>query len=300
MSMTFTSWAKMARRGTCIGLGAALAFLGCRKSGGVQRNGPHPLESKMEAATFSPPSAKYPLPYRLYVPKGIKGKAPLIVSLHSVGGRGSDNVSQLGPDIELLISHRVQKAWPAFVLAPQCPAGDEWINRHTSPPFRPYDLSQFRESEANRLTVALVNDLIARHPIDASRVYVMGFSMGGSGAWDMLMRHPGVFAAGIPITGVGDVSRASLLADTSIWAFHGELDEVSPARNGRLMFEALKKYGKKVRYTEYKGVGHGSVGPALEEPELFPWLFAQRRPDRAGEPKSTESGADGAQERNER
>jgi predicted peptidase len=126
----------------------------------------------------------------------------------------------------------------------------------------------------------------------------MGFSMGGSGVWDMLMRHPGVFAAGIPITGVGDVSRASLLADTSIWAFHGELDEVSPATNGRLMFDALKKVGTKVRYTEYRGVGHASVGPALEESELFPWLFAQRRSDRAGEPQSAGSGVDGARERN--
>jgi predicted peptidase len=252
----------------------------------------------MEAATFSLPSAKYPLPYRLYVPKGIQGKVPLLVSLHAVGGRGTDNVAQLGPDIELLVSQRIQKAWPAFILAPQCPEGDEWINRHASPPFRPYDLSQFRESDANRLTVALVDDLIARYPIDAGRVYVMGFSMGGSGVWDVLMRHPGVFAAGIPITGVGDVGRAGLLADTSIWAFHGELDEVSPVGNGRSMFDALKKYGTRARYTEYKGVGHGSVGPALDEPELFPWLFAQRRSDRAGEPQSDESGADGAGERN--
>ena len=296
--MAFASWSTRARRGACIGLGATMVLFGCRKSSGARRNGPHPLESRMEAATYSLPSAKYPLPYRLYVPKGIEGKVPLIVSLHSVEARGSDNVSQLGPDIELLMSERVQKAGPAFVLAPQCPAGDEWINRHTSPPFRPYDLSKFPESEANRLTVALVNELIARRPIDANRVYLIGFSMGGSGAWDMLMRHPGVFAAGIPITGAGDISRASLLADTSIWAFHGELDEVSPAKNGRLMFEALKKYGKNIRYTEYKGVGHGSVGPALEEPELFPWLFAQRRADRAREPKSAESGVDGARERN--
>ena len=253
----------------------------------------------MEAATFSLPSAKYPLPYRLYVPKGIAGKLPLVVSLHAVGGRGSNNVAQLGPDIEMLVSQRIQNAWPAFVLAPQCPEGDEWINRHASPPFRPYDLAQFRESDANRLTVALVHELLARYPIDAARVYVIGFSMGGSGVWDMVMRHPGVFAAGVPITGVGDVNRASLLADTSIWAFHGELDEVSPVSNGRLMFDALKKHGTRVRYTEYKGVGHGSVGPALAEPELFPWLFAQRRPAPAGQPKSGETGADGARERSE-
>jgi predicted peptidase len=251
----------------------------------------------MEAATFSLPSASYPLPYRLYAPEGSKGKVPLVVFLHAAGGRGSDNVAQLGPEVELLVSQQIQRAWPAFVLAPQCPAGDEWINRHASPPFRPYELSQIRESDANRLTVALVRELLTRYPIDAGRVYVMGFSMGGSGVWDMLMRHPGVFAAGVPITGVGDVGRASLLADTPIWAFHGELDEVSPASNGRLMFDGLKKHGKQARYTEFKGVGHGSVGPALEEPELFPWLFRQRRPKGAGQAKSAEAGADNTPER---
>jgi predicted peptidase len=258
---------------------AAFAFLGCRRDGPRSSGGPNPLVAKTEAGTFSPVSTGDALPYRLFKPEVIRGKIPLIVYLHATPGRGRDNVSQLGPEMEVLVSERVQAAGPAFVLAPQCPSRDKWANRFASPPLQPYDLYALPESTPSRLTVALVSDLIGRYPIDPHRIYLMGFSMGGSGTWDMLMRHPDLFAAGVPISGVSDIRRANLLASMPIWSFHGELDNVSPPENGRMMFEALRKQGAPVRYTEFKGVGHGSVGPALDDPELFPWLFAQRRPD---------------------
>jgi predicted peptidase len=208
-----------------------------------------------------------------------EGKVPLIITLHSSAGRGDDNSKQLGSDVELLTSERVQKMGPAFVLAPQCPAGDEWINRHTAPPFHPYDLSKYPESDANRLTVAVVNDLVKRYPIDATRLYVIGYSMGGSGTWDLLLRHPNLFAAAVPITGVGDVSRACKARGTAVWFFHGDKDSVSPIENAHMMNQAFAACGMRVRYTELAGVGHGSLGPALEEPDLFVWMFAQRRTD---------------------
>jgi predicted peptidase len=43
------------------------------------------------------------------------------------------------------------------------------------------------------------------------------------------------------------------------------------------MYEALRAEGADVEYTEYAGVGHDSWTRAYREPELWPWLFAQRR-----------------------
>jgi len=231
----------------------------------------------MVPATFSLPSSRYQLPYRLFVPGAVRGTAPLIVWLHSTDGRGQDNAQQLGPEVEVLVSDRVQRAGPAFVLAPQCPRGDKWANRDATFPLRPYDLGAVPESDAARSTVALIGSLLGRYPIDPKRIYLMGFSMGGSGTWDMLMRHPELFAAGVPIAGVADVGRASLLASMPVWSFHGELDATSPVQNGRRIAAELTKAGAPARYTEFQGVAHGSVGPALQEPELFAWLFAQRR-----------------------
>jgi predicted peptidase len=248
--------------------------VGCTR----QAKKPHLLETKMLASVFSLPTARYPLPYRLFVPSSLRAKAPLIVWLHATTGRGTDNLAQLGPEVEVLVSDRVQTIEPTFVLAPQCPAHDKWANVRAIFPLHPYDLASTPESSASWQTVALIEKLVGNYPIDANRIYVMGFSMGGSGTWDMLMRHRGLFAAGVPMSGVADISRANLLSSTPIWSFHGELDPVSPIENGRRIFAALQKLGAAtVRFSELKGVDHGCVGPALDEPNLFPWLLAQHR-----------------------
>jgi predicted peptidase len=176
----------------------------------------------------------------------------------------------------------VQSVARSFVLAPQCPPGDQWIERHDRAPFRTYDQKRFRESDASRMTLEVIRQLAARFPIDPARIYVTGFSMGGSGTWDMITRHPEVFAAAVPVTGVGDPSRAPVIARLPIWAFHGELDDVSPVENSRKMMAALRQAGSDARYTELAGVGHGSAGPAYSNAELYGWLFAQRREPRPG------------------
>ena len=45
----------------------------------------------------------------------------------------------------------------------------------------------------------------------------------------------------------------------------------------RSMVEALKLAGGKPKYTEFPGVAHNSWFKAFDDPELLPWLFAQKR-----------------------
>ena len=44
------------------------------------------------------------------------------------------------------------------------------------------------------------------------------------------------------------------------------------------MIDALKAAGGKPKYTEYQGVGHDSWTQTYADPELYAWLFAQRKP----------------------
>ena len=62
-----------------------------------------------------------------------------------------------------------------------------------------------------------------------------------------------------------------------MWVFHGSADTVVPVSESRMLSEALRKSGGKVRYTEYKGVGHNSWDRAYGEKELIPWLLSQKR-----------------------
>ena len=81
----------------------------------------------------------------------------------------------------------------------------------------------------------------------------------------------------IPVTGANDPTRAPVIATLPIWAFHGAKDSVAPVENTREMVTHLRTLGSPVKYTEYPDVGHESWHRAYAEPEVFPWLLAQRR-----------------------
>lgn len=242
------------------------------------------IAAVMQAGTFRGPECSYPLPHRLYVPAGLEPgrRYPLVVYLHGGGERGSDGTSHLGANVAALLSPRVQELGPLFVLAPQCPPGDEWVDRRGRTPFRSYDQARVPESDAARMIVPLLAEVQARHPIDPDRLYVTGPSMGGSGTWDLVTRHPGVFAAAVPINGVNDPSRAPAIASLPIWAFHGTEDRISPVENTRAMIQALQRLGAPVRFSELQGVGHDAWRCAYADPDLYRWLLAQRRASGGG------------------
>ena len=103
--------------------------------------------------------------------------------------------------------------------------------------------------------------------------------MGGWGTWDILTRAPDLFAAAIPICGKVDLETAPDLVDLPIWIFHGDRDPKCPVRFSRDMFRAIREAGgRKVRYTEYTGVGHDSWNHVYLDNRALEWIFAQRRP----------------------
>ena len=77
--------------------------------------------------------------------------------------------------------------------------------------------------------------------------------------------------------GGNKVENAKKMASIPIWAFHGEKDRVVHVERGREMIEAIKKAGGKPRYSELPGVRHNSWTPAYKNPELWKWLFAQKK-----------------------
>jgi predicted peptidase len=269
-------------------LGALLATLvlwACRHEAPLPP-GAEELASRMLAGKFSRPGMAYELPYRLFVPDGYSAarRYPLIVFLHATGSNGTDNVRQLTPPVGVLLG-RAQTLERAFVLVPQMPDSDKWVSGSVGPPFRNYHQESRPQSSGARLVLLGLDELSAHYAIDPDRIYLTGPSAGGAGTWDLITRSGvGRFAAAVPITGANDPSRAALIAALPIWAFHGVDDAVSPVENTREMVANLRALGSPVKYTEYPGVGHDSWDRAYAEPELFAWLFAQRRAASAARP----------------
>lgn len=197
-----------------------------------------------------------PLPYLLYAPETpTDARLPLILFLHGAGERGDDLERVRAQGLPQLLPNVPE---PTFIVAPQCPASSWWT----------LELSALE---------ALLGEVQARYPVDAARVYLTGLSMGGYGTWHLALKNPTRFAALVPVCSGGIPPLAHKLKDLPIRAFHGADDDVVPPSASEKMVEAVIKTGGQAKLTIYPGVGHNSWARAYDEPDLYTWMFAQRR-----------------------
>lgn len=254
------------------------------------------LDDVMEARTFE--GSEGTLPYRLYVPEDYDGAAsyPVLVYLHGRGQRGDDNRPELyrwtrlftGP--RSILSPNFRHAYPAILVVPQCsdmPTHHEWahwIGNSEQQPFAGLGSDGSYMQHADPWSSAthvheLVAALAGEYAIDLDRVYLTGESMGGFGTWEFTTRWPETWAAGVPMAGFSDRTKVDRILKIPFWVFHGDADSSNPVAGSRAMVEALEGAGGEVRYTEYAGAEHGPTFEKAwtEEPELLPWIFAQRR-----------------------
>lgn len=223
------------------------------------KEGPH---AALITGAFAKGTSPEGLNFQIYGNPKWKGteRYPLLIWLHGAGQSGSDNEAQMGGATKPFTDPANQEERPCFVLAPQCP--DRNIG--------------FKDAVASNL-MALVKSLCDSLPIDESRLYLTGSSMGGSGSWRIGTEYPGVFAAIVPLCGGGDPSKASALKETPVWAFHGDKDEDVPLERSTSMIEAIKAAGgTKAQLSILAGEGHLIASGVYAKPELHEWIFAQR------------------------
>ncbi len=240
---------------------------------------PAPAAEDFAARTFTN-TAGATLPYRLLSPQNYDTNKtyPLVLFLHGAGERGDDNQKQLTHGTRLFTQPAVREKFPCFVVAPQCPTNQQWVNM---PWTGNSGVRPAQPSAALQLTLQLLDALPRQVRLDTNRVYVTGLSMGGFGTWDAITRFPARFAAAAPICGGGDEKTINTaVANVPVWAFHSDDDQIVKVVRSRNMIAAMRAAGGKPHYFEYFGLGHFSWGKAYGEPELLPWMFAQRR----GEP----------------
>ena len=228
-----------------------------------------------EARTFTGADGAK-LGYRLLTPRNYDAakKYPLVVFLHGAGERGTDNAVQLKHGAPLFLKPEAREKFPCFVIAPQCPPEQTWsaVKGWTGP-------NAFEEepTEPMKLLFGTIDAVLKEFSIDQDRLYITGLSMGGYGTWDILTRQPQRWAAAAPVCGGGDIARIAPAKGVALWAFHGVNDTVVPPIRSQEMIKALEAAGGKPLYSEYPYVGHNAWTNAYGEPELLPWMFAQKR-----------------------
>lgn len=130
----------------------------------------------------------------------------------------------------------------------------------------------------NVVMAALENTLQENPAIDPSRISLIGVSAGGSGCWELAMRHPEKFSCVAPTgSGGGDNSRVSQLVGLPVWAFHSIHDRSTPIDGVRNTVEALKAVGGQVELTEVNSSDHFVWRMAFDDYDLLGWLLHERR-----------------------
>lgn len=193
------------------------------------------------------------LPYRYFEPTTKSpdgGKYPVILYLHGEDEAGTDNNAQITTteSATVWIEPRHLAEHPSYVLAPQIPRGKDWTS-----------------DAVYSDTLALLNQFTRNHPnADTNRIYIVGFSMGATGLWNMLLKNPKLFAAAMPISGSAD----NYLADYPAWAalkntpviiIHSYDDTVVPIGAALNAAAALQAGGNVF-------LGYGAPTPSLWSP----------------------------------
>jgi poly(3-hydroxybutyrate) depolymerase len=188
-------------------------------------------------------------PYRLFVPSGYDaGKpTPLVVALHGMGGDESSIFDQYANGAMKREADRL-----GFLVV--CPKGRD-------------SASMYRGS-AEQDVLDVLAEVRRDYKVDASRIYLMGHSMGAYGTWSTAMDHPDLFAALGPISGGGDPRSMTKINQIPQYVVHGDDDRTVNVSNSRRMVEAGKAAGTEIVYTEIPGGSHVSVAAPAFAPML--------------------------------
>ncbi len=214
---------------------------------------PHSFESQITLKL----GYKYLLTLPREYAKDDSKKWPLLVFLHGAGERGDD--------LDLLKKHGPPKliaagqGFDAIVVCPQVPKGEFW---------NPHGVK------------ALVDEVKKSHRVDDGRIYLTGLSMGGFGTFDTITAYPDVFAAAVPICGGAGINvvKFAPLKDMPVWIFHGAKDPVVPVAYSEMAMAWFKRNkAPNVKLTVYPEALHDSWTQTYDNPEVWKWLFEQRR-----------------------
>ena len=194
------------------------------------------------------------LGYTIVVPPGYTRATPvpLVLALHfGVQGGPSLNV---GRDLVRALVGPAFGDLGAVVVAPDVLGGGPW------------------STPANDEAVLALLDSVARaYNVDARRVVVTGYSMGGTGAWHFAGKYPDRFAALVPVA--GRPPAASSGWRVPVFAVHSRRDQVAPIDATEKRVAELKQAGTKAELVALDAPTHYEVSAHADGlRRAIPWL----------------------------
>ncbi len=188
-----------------------------------------------------------PMRYALTIPRGYNSRQarPLVLALHPGGqrfpGYGGAFVQQVvAPGLSDL---------GAIIIAPDVPT------------------RAWTDAIAERAVLALVKSVMSDYNVDPARVMVVGFSLGGRGAWFHSSRHTDVFKAAIVMAGSTGDEPIEKLATVPTYVIHSRDDEVVEFEPTDRAVKELKRLKRTIEFEPLIGPTHFTMGAYIDSLE---------------------------------
>ena len=186
----------------------------------------------------------------------------LVLYLHGGTARGSDNEAQLEEAaVGVIYQYLQSRGVSATMIVPQCPAGGGWTN------------------QLRRVVNELLKTYVAGGTGDATRVYVMGGSMGGTGTWCQLSYYPDFYAAAMPVAGNPTDCDATNVASTPVLTVMGTADNIMSIPTVEAFRDEVETNGGTIRLDIEQGWTHANTCEHSYTDERLDWLFSHVRGD---------------------
>lgn len=211
------------------------------------------------------------------------GRYGVLVMLHGLGGDASQLLpfaERIAPPGTIVVAPNAQRLPPELENVDVPKMGRLSVFPH------------WWRYHSEGFVIAALEEVQRRYPVDADRVILSGYSMGGYGTWNLGLRFSGRFAAVAPFA--GGIARSEMLwarhepsrallrnaRGLPLFFVHGNNDQTVPVRFSRSISSELEALEVPHVFREVERGGHILMpflnGNALTD-ELSGWLAQQAR-----------------------
>ncbi|SUX48347.1 carboxylesterase family protein [Chryseobacterium indoltheticum] len=196
----------------------------------------------------------------------------MVITFHNSTRIGNDNENQLEPFAKIWLRDEIYEKFPCYVVAPQ------FNKRSTNYEIDKDGIQVSKPSDEVFALLKLIKALKKGYPnIDKNRIYLIGYSMGGSTAQNIMNLSPDTFAAIVSVASVPDFSNLTKIKEKNIWLIHGKNDNENPYIGSVQLYDKLSS-NKNLTFTTFNNLNHNNIViPFLVTDEIPKWLFEKRR-----------------------
>lgn len=204
--------------------------------------------------------------YALFTPRQYDParKWPVILFLHGAGEKGTDTNLLLSG--MLAVALEKSPDLPFIVVFPQC---EDLTGRALT--------GWLAEGGAAQRALKILDEVERDFSVDVDHRVLVGWSMGGYGAWSLAAAHPKKWSAVMTLAGGAihdELSLAELAqAKTPVWAISAQGDPLIPYQRSEKLVQQLVQAGGRANFTLLPSDQHDICRQVFASPQVFEWML---------------------------